>query len=137
MRYNQQEKTIEVILEVFADDLESFLRTQTGIQGFDLKAKNDSTNAAIEQFARDHFQLHLDGTSTSFHWVGYRITANQVKLFFEYQDIGRNIITVKNTVFTTTLEGQENVVHLINNQSKQTKICTKSNSKALFDLSIL
>ena len=132
--YKQNTNTLEVVQQVFADDLESYVKLKTNNPNFDIRYNLETNSEVIKKFALDFFKIKLNNTHVDFEWVGYKIVDNDMKLFFEYKNIEGERLVISNSIFIDYLHGQENVIHFLKDNSKQTKVCTKSNREVSFDL---
>lgn len=82
VEYNAEEKSVEVTLRVFADDLELALKRRTGRE-----VKLDRTKDAgqlVLAYLRDTFEIkNRDGETKALKWVGMELRAGVVWLYVE------------------------------------------------------
>lgn len=134
LTYKQETKSVELIQQVFADDLESYLISESGNSKFDVRSEEPYVLEAIQKFVQDHIALKANESQIAHEWIGYVIDGNNVKIYLEYKDISGSKLTLTNTIFLNTLVGQENIVHFLNNRVLKTGVCTKKNDSTTFDL---
>ena len=82
VEYNAAEKTVEVTLRVFADDLELALKRRTGRE-----VRLDKTKDAdrlVQSYVRDAFEIkNRAGERKSLRWVGMELRAGVAWLYLE------------------------------------------------------
>ncbi|GEM_PF-5459381 len=134
LEYKKDTKSIELVQQVFANDLELFIRQKSGNAKFDVRQKNEQTLSEIKAFFEEHLTLFSDTTSVNGTWIGYKLDGNNLLAFIEYKNISPGRITLENTIFLEMLTGQENIVHLTQMGTTQTGVCSSKSRKVSFDL---
>jgi hypothetical protein len=82
VEYNAGEKTVEVTLRVFADDLERALTRRAGRE-VSLDRTKDAGRLVLA-YLQDTFEIrNRDGEAKSFKWVGMELRAGVAWLYFE------------------------------------------------------
>ncbi len=82
VEYNAEEKTVEVTLRVFADDLELALTRRAG-RGVKLDRAKDA-DQLVPAYLRDTFEIrNRDGEAKTLKWVGMELRAGIAWLYFE------------------------------------------------------
>lgn len=82
VEYNSEEKSVEVSMRVFADDLELALKRRTGRE-----VRLDQTKDAdrlVLAYLQDTFEIrNREGVTKSLKWVGMELRAGVAWLYFE------------------------------------------------------
>lgn len=82
IEYNQQEKSAEIIIRIFADDLESALGKRTG-RSVKIGQATDFDQLALG-YLRDTFELkNGSGRIVRFNWVGKEVQTDMVWIYIE------------------------------------------------------
>ena len=82
VEYNAKEKTLEITLRVFADDLELALTRRTGRE-VSLDRTKDADRLVLA-YLRDTFEIRSrDGETQALKWVGMELRAGVAWLYFE------------------------------------------------------
>lgn len=81
LEYNSQEKATEIILRVFADDLETAISKRSGKS---IKLDNKEATAMVTEYVRDKIELKgRDGRAKKLTWVGMEPKVDVVFLYLE------------------------------------------------------
>lgn len=84
VEYNAQEKTAEVSLRIFADDLELALKRRTGRE-VSLDRTKDADRLVLA-YLQDTFEIRSrDGKAKPLKWVGMELRAGVAWLYFEVE----------------------------------------------------
>ncbi|MCR9173621.1 MAG: hypothetical protein NXI10_14055 [bacterium] len=134
MTYKEDSKTLEITQQVFADDIELFIKRESGNETFDIRAEEDQVQKYLQNFIEKHIVINLDGTSLSQHWIAYKIDGNDVRFFIELKDVTGSQLSVTNTIFLEMLGGQVNVIHFHDKEERKTKVCSQEKKTVFFDL---
>lgn len=107
--HNAAERSLEVTLRLFADDLELAVARR----GPALKHGQPGFDAAVLAYVRDGLQIRrADGTPVTLTWVGLE---NKVDVTWVYVEAGgvpaTSGLTVRNTVFMELFPDQVNLLH--------------------------
>lgn len=114
--YSQTEKSVQITMHIFIDDLEKALEKQGQSKlfiGSELEKKE--VNALIINYLQSNFNIQLNGKKTPYAWVG-KETAKDKQALWLYMEI-KNIrdvrnISVENKVLTELFADQKNIVQV-------------------------
>jgi hypothetical protein len=112
MEYNAQEKSVEISLEVFTNDLEAALSKRSG-----KKVRLDKTEGAdalVLAYLQDTLNLkNSQGEIKKLSWVGMESKADAMWLYVEAaMPEGLDGAALRDRLFFESLEDQVNLVHL-------------------------
>jgi hypothetical protein len=126
MQYNPQEKTFEISIRIFTDDLEKTLAKETGNRmDLSVKAKNDPV---LEKYVRAHFTyLNSQRQPKSFNYVGHDVEddANWIYLEMPYDEPFQGGVMRQN-VLMEMFDDQVNMVNLQYQGQKKTFVFRKN-----------
>ncbi|MDJ1480155.1 hypothetical protein QNI16_06645 [Cytophagaceae bacterium YF14B1] len=120
IHYNPTEKSLEVSLRVFSDDLGTALSKENKRT---LKVED---NATIDPFIKQYLLRHFVLTDTknarkSINWVGKEITVDVTWLYFEVPVAEEpNGLKINNTLLFESFDDQVNIVNVIYKSQKKT-----------------
>ena len=112
VEYNEEAKTVEVALRVFADDLELALTRRSGRRVY-LDRTKDAPDLVIA-YLRETFEITgRDGRRAELRWVGMETEADRAWLYFEAPlPDGLSGATLRDRVMLELFRTQVNLVNL-------------------------
>ena len=120
MNYNAKEKTMEVSIRIFTDDLESVLSSESG-KKITIK-DNDKNEVLIEKYLRKHFMV----TSSKRQIINYSFLGKEQQkdatwLYLEMPlNVSFNGSTIKNDLLVDAFSDQVNIINISINGEKKT-----------------
>jgi hypothetical protein len=112
MEYNAQEKSLEISLEVFTQDLETVLSRRSG-KKVRLDKTDDTANLVLAYLQETLNLKNAQGEVKQLAWVGMETQADAVWLYVEApMPEGLERATLRDRILFETLEDQVNIVHL-------------------------
>jgi DNA polymerase III alpha subunit len=116
MSFNPTDKTMQVTMHIFIDDLEKAFEKQGQAKlfvGTELEKKE--VNNLIFNYLQNNFNIQLNGKKMPYTWVGKETTKDKqaLWLYLEIKNIRevRNI-SVENKVLTELFSDQKNIVQV-------------------------
>jgi hypothetical protein len=112
MEYNAQEKSLEISLEVFTNDLETVLSKRSGKRV--RLDKTDGADGLVLAYLQDTLNLKNGlGEIKKLSWVGMEPKADAIWLYVEVSmPEGLSGASLRDRLFFELLEDQVNIVHL-------------------------
>ena len=132
--YNAKNETLEVVQQVFIEDLE---HTLTEINALRIDVYGDDKTVVekyLKQFMEEHLSFSADGQEFTQKWVGYKIDRGYLKMFVEVPVGHIHTLTVGNTIFLKSHGAQENIVHLKSGGITKSGVCRKGHETVTFEL---
>jgi hypothetical protein len=129
MDYNAKEKSFEVSLRVFTDDLESALSKENGGQKF-VVVNNDKNDAFVEKYVRKRFGLlNAQKQKKAYTYVGKEQEADATWIYMEIPCREMpNGFAVQNEVLFELFDDQTNLLNL-NYQAQRKSYIFKGEQK--------
>jgi len=126
MDYNAKEKTFELSIRVFTDDLEKALAKENGGQKF-VVANNDKNDAFVEKYIRKHFALlNIQKQKKPYTYVGKEQEADATWIYVEIPTQESNTgFFLQNTIMHDLFDDQVNLVNLNYQGQKKSYIFKK------------
>ena len=133
IEYSQEQKSLQIIINVFMDDIETALNKDYNID-LQLTTKKELKNADeyFEKYLNQKLKFKLLNQELSFRYLGKEYEGDLVYFYLEIQDIeAPQSLEVSNKILTQHFEDQQNVVKMKIGKKRRSKILTKENDKAL------
>lgn len=128
IEYNSTSKSIEVILNVFIDDIETALN-DIHKKSFELTTKNEIANvdAYFYKYVQNHLKLKIDGKDVHYNFIGKEYDGDVVFFYLEITAI-QNVskIEIENTILLDHFPKQQNLVKSKVNKKHKSTLLTKS-----------
>ena len=112
MEYNEQERLVEISIQVFTNDLENILRRRSG-RNVRLDKSRDAAQLTLAYLNETVNLKNYDGDLKTLSWVGMEPEADAVWLYVETRmPEGFEGIEVRNRLFFDLFHDQVNRVHI-------------------------
>jgi hypothetical protein len=139
MVYKPAEKSLQITMHIFIDDLELALEKQGQSKLFIGTEKEKSgANDLIINYLQKNLNLQINGKKTAYAWIGKEPTADRQALwvYLEVKDV-KSIkdVQVENKMLTEVYEDQKNIVQINVPNKKQGYFLlerSKTSDKAVF-----
>ena len=121
IEYNQKNKTLEIAIQMFTDDLEEALEETISEQiQLGMEDEHTKTDIYIQNYLSKNFKLSIDKTSLTYDFIGKEVDLNDTYCYIEVLNIETlNTLTITNKVLIDTFTGQKNMVNV--KKGKKTK----------------
>lgn len=131
--YNAKEKSIEISVKLFNDDLEAVLKKSSGQKVDIVQGDKASNEKHLRQYFGQHFKLSSNKNIISYSILGYEKENDVIYVFLE----AKNVPSIRELQIDTDLlydhdKGQINLIHFRQNGKRETQRLTFPDSKAVF-----
>jgi len=112
IEYNEKNKSIEIIINVFIDDLETTLN-KLHDKEFELDTKKELKDADTYffKYLQNNVKLKIDGKSVSYNYIGKEYDGDVVFFYLEVTDINSvQEIDINNTLLLEHFPDQQNLI---------------------------
>jgi hypothetical protein len=112
IEFNEKNKSIEIIINVFIDDLETTLN-KLHSKKFELDTKNElkDSDTYFFKYLQNNVKLKIDGKSVSYNYVGKEYDGDVVFFYLEVTDIHSvKEIDINNTLLLEDFPDQQNLI---------------------------
>jgi len=133
IEYSQEQKSLQIIINVFMDDIETALNKDYSID-LQLTTKKELKTADeyFEKYLKEKLKFKLLDQELSFNYLGKEYEGDLVYFYLEIQDIETpQSLEISNKILVQHFEDQQNVVKMKIGKKRRSKILTKENDKAL------
>ncbi|WP_075342733.1 DUF6702 family protein [Tenacibaculum agarivorans] len=135
IEYNSKNKSVEMIMNVFVDNIEEAINKEFNAD-MQLTTKKEVKNAddLFHQYLKKHFKIYINGKQYDYKFIGKEYERNLVYFYLEIENV-KNISTLKieNDVLTKDFPDQQNLIKATINKKREVKFLTKKNNKCLLN----
>ena len=127
IEYNATNKSVEIIINVFIDDLETALN-KIHLKDFQLNTKKELKNVDtyFYQYLKDNINLKIDGKSHTYNYIGKEYDNDVVFFYLEIKNIESvKEIEIENTILIQHFSEQQNLVKSKVNKKHKSVLLTK------------
>jgi hypothetical protein len=135
IEYNKNQKSLEVIINVFMDDIELAINKEYAID-LNLTTKDELKDADVyfHNYLTKNLTFTIDNDIVTYNYIGKEYEGDLVYFYLEIA-VKENpkSLEVFNTILLTYFEQQQNIVKFKNDSKRQSKILSKNTNKALLN----
>lgn len=136
IEYNQNAKSLEIIINVFMDDIETALNQDYNL---DLQLNTNKelkeSDTYFANYLKEKLQFSINNKSLQFNYLGKEYDADLVYFYLEIKEIEYfTSLEINNKILTQHFLEQQNVVKMKVGKKKVSKVLNKKNDKALLKL---
>jgi hypothetical protein len=114
IKYSPKSKSLQIITNVFMDDIELALNTKYNIN-LQLTTVDELKNSDyyFEQYLKEKLDFKVNGIEKTFNYIGKEYDGDLVFFYLEIENIIEvSSIEIHNTILTKTFKDQQNLVKL-------------------------
>lgn len=134
VKHNQNTKSLQIIINVFMDDIELALNNDYNI---DLRLTTKNELVDNDQFFKDYFSKKLffkiDGIKKSYNYIGKEYENDLVLLYLEIENVDNvDTLDIENNVLTRHFPEQQNLIKSkVGNKNKSVLLDKEKNTATL------
>ncbi len=129
IEFNSSKSSIEVITNVFIDDIETALN-DIHSKEFELDTKKElkDSDTYFNEYLQKNLAFKIDGKSVAFNYLGKEYDGDVVFFYLEIKDVQSiSTIEVENSLLIKHFPAQQNLVKSKVNKKHKSALLTKSN----------
>jgi hypothetical protein len=137
LKYNEEEKSIQMITRLFYDDLEEVLQERYDETILvDKTADQDKLDRYIARYFKAKLEIKVNGTLQEINYLGKEYEDDYIVCYLEVIDIETiNELEIKSTLLMDLFTEQKNMVHTDILGKKKSLLLRDGNTKALLNFS--
>ena len=135
IEYNKDQKSLEVIINVFMDDIETALNNDYAID-LRLTSKNELKNADVyfKKYLRKKLNFTIDHKAFEFEYIGKEYQGDLVYFYLEIDSIDDPYpLEVTNKILLDEFRSQQNIIKFKDGKNKKSMILSNKINKALLN----
>ncbi len=133
IEFVKDKKSVQVIINVFMDDIELALNKKNNID-LQLTTKKELKDNDIyfQNYLEDHLLIKINGTQRKINYLGKEYEGDLVYFYLEITDIKVfNSIEIFNNILIGNFPKQQNLIKIKAEKKYKSVLLTKKNDKAL------
>ncbi len=114
IEFNPADKTLEISVKLFADDLEKSLvkLNKEKVNVLD-KSEYERSAKLVDQYISQHLKLEVNGNKAAINFVGFEEEKGNVLAYFEVKEVGSvSELKVNNTLLREIEKDQVNIIQV-------------------------
>jgi hypothetical protein len=114
INYDEKEKSLEVMMRIFVDDLETTMRKRHNQPELDITSPADkSLDQMMEEYLNESLTISLDGKRQPLSYLGNEREGDAFIFYVEVPKVRKwKTIAISNSVLTSVFDDQSNLVHV-------------------------
>lgn len=135
IEYNEKNKSFEIMMRIFTDDLEEGVRRQQKDMRLNIMQPpaGKTTDQLIEAYLAAHFRLSVDNKVRKADYLGHELEADAVICYIEVTGIKSwKTIEIKNNILMEVYDDQSNIVNVTVNDKVKSLRLTESEQSGRF-----
>lgn len=133
IEYNSEEKSIQIITNVFLDDIENAINKDYNVDAqLTTKAEVKNIDSLFTDYLNKNLDFKVDNIKKEYNYIGKEYEGDIVYFYLEIENITKvSSIDVKNTILTQHFPEQQNLIKAKANGKHTSKMLTKDTDKGL------
>ena len=115
IEFDEKEKSLEIMMRVFADDLEDTMRKHVNQPDLDIFSPpaGMTIDKMMAGYLTSHFKVSLDNKAQKASYLGHEREADTFVFYIEVTNVRKwNTIQIHNDILTEVFDDQSNLVHV-------------------------
>lgn len=133
IEYNTKTQSVEMIMNVFVDDIELALNSDYEINAqLNTPKELKNANEYLKKYLAKHFKVLINGKPKPYNFIGKEYDGNIVFFYLEIENITEfTSIEIKNTILTQYFSEQQNLIKVKKNNKRKSLFLSKEKDKGL------
>lgn len=133
--HNTKSESVEMIMNVFVDDLEVALNDDFKIDAkLNTPKELKNVDDYIKKYIENHFKVTINDQAKTYTFIGKEYEADIVYFYLEITNIKTlNSIEIENSILTQHFEDQKNLIKVKANNNRKSLFLSKENDKGLLN----
>ena len=135
IEYNKDHKSLEVIINVFMDDVELAINNEYDVDmRLTTKEELKGVDEYFKKYLRNNLKFFINNKAVQYNFIGKEYEGDLVYFYLEIE-LKEDPLSLKviNTLLFDYFEQQQNVIKFKNGSKRQSKILSIDSNKALLN----
>jgi hypothetical protein len=136
VEYIPQEHSLQIITEIFTDDIEETLTKRTLKEVYlDSEKETNEDLKLLQEYVFNKFVVFVNGIKVNYNYIGLQYDIDRVKLYLEITKVSSlATLEIENTILFDAFEDQQNIIHIKTPDLRRSLVLDKENPKGLLNL---
>ena len=133
IEYKEEEQTVQMIMNVFVDDIELALNSEFEIDAqLTTKKELDNIDDYFYKYLKENYLVKINNIQRDYKFIGKEYDGNIVYFYLEINDINNfDTIEIENKVLIRYFPEQQNLIKVTKNKKRKSLFLNKKNDKGL------
>lgn len=132
IEFDQKEKSLEIMMRIFTDDLEEAVRKKQQRKLNLLDPARTTTDALIGDYLAAHFTVKVDNRALKLEYLGHELEADAVICYIEVKNVKKwKTIEITNDIIMEVYNDQSNLVNVTFGDEVKSLRLTTDNSTGM------
>ena len=135
VEYVPQEQSLQIITEIFTDDIQQAL-TERNLKQVNLDSKKQTPTDVLllRDYVFKKLVVFVNGTKREFNYIGLQYDVDRVKLYLEITNVSAlEQIEIENKILFDTFQDQQNIIHVKTPETRRSLVLDNENPKGLLN----
>ena len=135
VEYVPQEQSLQIITEIFTDDIQQAL-TERNLKQVHLDSKKQTPTDVLllRDYVFKKLVVFVNGTKREFNYIGLQYDVDRVKLYLEITNVSAlEQIEIENKILFDTFQDQQNIIHVKTPETRRSLVLDNENPKGLLN----
>ena len=135
IEYVPEEQSLQIISEIFIDDIEAVLNKRTMKKvHLDSKKETKEDELLLKEYVFKKLSIYVNGIQVPYTYIGRSYDIDRVKMYLEVTDVSElKSLEIENKVLFDGFEDQQNIIHLKTPNVRRSLVLEKENPKGLLN----
>jgi hypothetical protein len=135
VEYVPQEQSLQIITEIFTDDIQQAL-TERNLKQVHLDSKKQTPTDVLllRDYVFKKLVVFVNSTKREFNYIGLQYDVDRVKLYLEITNVSAlEQIEIENKILFDTFQDQQNIIHVKTPETRRSLVLDNENPKGLLN----
>jgi hypothetical protein len=134
INYNQQNKSLEIMMKFFIDDFEESIKNIFDVNlNLDTKKELNNSDSIINIYLNQEFKLKIKNKTLNYSYLGKEADSDYIWLYIEVEKVkSTNNFSVQNTMLIKQFPKQTNLINFESENLKSSKVLNKDLTAVTF-----
>ncbi len=135
IQYNKTNKSLEIITNVFMDDIELELNKKYNVNlQLTSPQQYKKTDSLFQNYFKEKLKFTIDQEPKAFNYIGIEFEGDLVFIYMEINNVTNpKQFEISNTILLQNFEDQKNIVKVKLNNKRKSDILNKKNIKTVLN----
>lgn len=135
IEYVPQEQSLQIITEIFTDDIEETLNKRaTRAVHLDSNKETKEDELLLRDYLFKKFSVFVNGKKATFDYIGREYDIDRVKIYLEITSVKElKTLEIENKLLFDIYEDQQNIIHIKTPKARRSLVLEKENPKGLLN----
>lgn len=133
IEFKKETKTVQMIMNVFIDDIEVAINKEYDINAqLTYEKEIEDIDTYFKKYLTDHFKIAINNIQKEYNFIGKEYDGNILYFYLEIENISEiKSLDIENTIMLKYFPEQQNIIKVKNNEKSKSLFLTQKKHKDL------